>query len=270
MINTVNTKAEQLRSGYFKAGNGKETVLVMGSCRSVPYVNYLLASDRFTVCFIDPFNWNYDLQDNRTDFEKVIEALETHEGLISMIKSVDIFIHEYYNNFGMFNCTKEGKNIYQFGMNPKVDICIPNFNDLFILVGDLVTFDSDVRKMVMQDFNVLGKLSSESEDFIRIKSNDAVRRFKETCLKSDLPEMEQYFEDNYRTTRLFWTYNHVSKAFTLKIFELISAKIRMQPADPNHLDMFANNYTHLTEYDSSILGIKWDEKIKSLKDKIFG
>ena len=92
MINTINTKQEQLKNGYFSIGTGKEVILIIGSCRSVPYMNYFSAfndenDNRFTVCFIDPFNWNFDLHDNRTNFEEVIDDLKNNDALISPLKN---------------------------------------------------------------------------------------------------------------------------------------------------------------------------------------
>lgn len=157
MIGTVAIKEQQLKHGAFKTGTGKEITLILGSCRSVPYLNYLVQcnkNDRFTIYFIDPFNWNWDENNNRVDYEEVLLRLETNKELLDVIGSVKIFIHEYYSNAGMFNVFKDKKNIYEFGMNPDIDITIPNFNDVFILFRDIVSFDISIRKKAIQDYNV--------------------------------------------------------------------------------------------------------------------
>jgi hypothetical protein len=279
IINTVNTKLEQLTNGYFKIGSGTEKIFVMGSCRAVPYLNYLhdwneANGNRFTICFIDPFNWCFDLQDNRTDFEAVITSLEKDERILHLLKTTDIFLHEYYNNFGMFNCKKQDeKNVYKFGMAPKIDVCICNFNDLFILFGDIVTFDAAMRKNAISDYNVIGRLSEQTKNEISKLSQSNIEKFYHVCRSSDVPEMADYFANNFTIQRLFWSYNHVSKYFTLAVFKLINDKfLRLDLSNgfnEDHVDMFANNYTKLTEYDVEMYGFNWGEEIIPLKDKLF-
>lgn len=282
MINTVNTKEQQLKNGYFKIDCGDETILIIGSCRSVPYVEYfhqwnLKNDNRFTIAFIDPFNFNYDLNDNRIDSEAKINSLETDWGILSLLQSTKIFIHEFYSNFGMFNTDKKsGKSIYDFGLSPEVDICIPNFNNFFILFSDIVSFDLDMRRMAISDYNVLGRLSPQTVTNIREIGLMGITKFYQVCAKSDLPEMHQYFENNFRDFRLFWTHNHVSKLFTLQVFSLINSKFLNLYFSTEFWtglikgeDMFANNYTYLTEYDDEVFKYKWPEERVSLRSKLF-
>jgi hypothetical protein len=281
IINTVNSKFEQLTKGFFSIGKGEEVVLIIGSCRSIPYVNYFCALNnenggKYTICFLDPFNWNFDLKDNRTDFEQVIYGLESNDALLSLLKRVDVCIHEYYGNFGMFNFNKDAeKNIYQFGLNPKIDICIPNYNDRFVLFADIVTFDAEMRKKATQDYNVIGKLSDQTEKEIFEISQRNLDKFYEVCRLSDIPEMEEYFKDNLKGKRLFHTYNHVSKEFTYFIFVKMCKKFLGIDLSEQFIrqiyqmpDMFANNYTYLTNYDVKNYGFDWGEEIKQLRDKL--
>lgn len=276
MINTVNTKLEQLQNGYFKIDSGNELILVIGSCRSVPYLNYLhewniANNNRFTICFIDPFNWHFDLNDGRVDFEEKINSLETDEKILSLLRSANIIIHEYYSNFGMFCFDKNSdKNIYQFGLNAKIDICIPNFNSLFILTADIVSFDMGIRQMAFQDYNVIGKLSEQTLQKINEVSEKNIQKFYDVCAMSDVPEMADYFREFYKKERLFWTNNHVAKGFTLAIFKFINDKFLhldlSKGFNPDHEDMFANNYVHLSEYDK---GFEYKEEVVPLISKLF-
>jgi len=276
MINTVNTKAEQLNNGYFKIGSGNEWLLIVGSCRAVPYCNYFndwnqANGNRFTICFIDPFNWCFDLNDKRVSLEDAINQLETDERILYLLKRTDIIVHEYYGNFGMFNFDKSApKNIYQFGLNAKIDICIPNWNDLFVLFGDIVTFDSEMRRLAFQDFNVIGKLSEQTEAAIMEVSQNNLRKFGKVCYLSDIPEMANYFLQEWLSKRFFHSYNHVAKPFTLAIFKFINDKWfnGELSVDENHEDMFANSYTKLTEYDIKNYKFDWGEEITDLKDRL--
>lgn len=275
-ISTINTKQQQLANTYFSVGSGPTVILVMGSCRSVPYMNYLNEWNEqndqpFTINFIDPFNWNWDQDDERINYEEKLAELEKDERLLSMIRSVDIFVHEFYANAGMFNCNKNtGKSIYDFGIDPLKDICIPNFNNIFILFGDIVSFDIPIRQMAIADYNVSGKLSDKTIKEICKMRDENIQKFYDICLKSDVPEMIDYFAANRKTKRLFWTHNHVSKYFTLAIFRFINQSFLHLKFTEEYLekiskdDMFANNYTHQSEYDGYI----WGEEIVPLKHKL--
>lgn len=263
MINTVNIKEQQLKRGYFKTGNGPDHIFIMGSCRVINYVNYFAAMPQFTVYTVDPFNWNWDKENNRTDYMAAIEAQEKNTELINVLKNCTIFIHEYYENAGMFNCSASDKNIYQFGLNPEVDICIPNFNDLFILYADIISFDVGLRKKAIQDYNVIGKLTDQTLSEIAEISNNNLSKFYQICHYTSFPEMASWFGDNYKLKRLFWNSNHVTKAFTLQVFKMLNDKYfaGKLTVDESHNDMFNNNYTYLTEYDYTF---KWPEQIKKL------
>lgn len=273
MINTVNIKEQQLKTGYFKSGSGPDVILIMGSCRVAPYCNYLeqwneQSNNRFTICTLDPFNFNWNAKDERVDYNEALTAQESNVELLGMLKSVKYFVHEYYANAGMFNCNKEVENnIYKYGINPEVDITIPNFNDLFILVGDIVSFDIPIRKMAIQDYNVLGKLSEQTLKEIYAVRDKNLDKFYEICKKTSFQEFEAYFKASYKRERFFWNSNHVSKRFTLEIFGDICRKVGILYSNTfinsiSEYDMFANNYTHITEYDD----VNWAEPRKPIKD----
>jgi hypothetical protein len=274
MINTYDIKKQQLELGAFKVGSGSEAILLMGSCRSVPYLNYLNEANkdnRFTIYFIDPFNWNWDKKDNRVDYDVVLKTLETNSYLLSIISNTKIFIHEYYKNFGMFNTIEDGdKNIYEFGMNPEIDICIPNFNDVFIMFNDLFTFDTIIKDKVINDIKSIGVVSEETQSLCIETSKNNIERFYGVCRMSDVPEMEEYFKENFTKVRLFWTYNHIASPFSLFIFKTINEKflkLNISELTWNKIesleDMYANRYTFLTEYDLKFYDYKLNEEIKT-------
>lgn len=278
MISTVAIKQQQLSKGFFTIGSGSEVILVMGSCRVVNFVTYLdewnkANNNRFTIHSLDPFNWNWNENDDRVEYMEAINKLESDERILEMISSVDIFIHEYYANYGMFNCSKDAeKNIYKFGMNPKIDVCLPSFNNHFILFADILAFDVELRKKAIQDFNVLDKLSPQTEVEIYKISQQAIGKFYEVCGKSDLPEMGEYFQKNFRLLRLWWSYNHTTKNFTLAVFKLLNDKFLhldlTKGFDKLHEDIFANNFTPLTDYDEKIYNYTWEELIVPLRSKL--
>jgi len=280
MINTILIKQQQLRQGYFAIGSGPEKMLIMGSCRVCPLVEYFriwneLNGNRFTIYSLDPFNHCWDVNDERVDYEQALLRCESNQKLLSMLRSVKYFIHEWYQNHGMFNTFKEqGKSIYDFGMKADFDICIPNYNDIFVLFGDIVTFDIDMRRKAIQDYNVTGRLSDQTQKEIFDKGQQNLERFYEVCRKSDMPTMESFFKHNFTLRRLFWNYNHVSKYFTLHIFSFLTHTLNLPWSDELQLeiskeDMFANNYTYITEYDIKWYGFRWpEEEIKPLRERL--
>ncbi len=274
MIGTITIKQQQLEKGFFTVGDGSEVVLIMGSCRVAPYVNYLTLwneqnGNRFTIHSIDPFNWNWNEKDERVDYEAKLRELETYQPLLDMLKSVDIFIHEFYMNAGMFNVERNAtKKIYNFGLAPKMDICLPNLNDVFILTRDIVAFNPEIRKMATADYNVTGKLSEQTLSEIDVIRQNNLQRLYNICSKTSFPEFAEIFATRYKVVRLFWTFNHISKHFSQTIFHLLNKKflkLDLSNYKISQEDLYANNYTYLSEYDE---GYKWGEEIKPLRESL--
>lgn len=268
MINTIETKQQQLESGYFQIGTGDTTILILGSCRAVAYITYfndINKDNKFRICFIDPMNWNWDMKGDRVDYAKMLEDAEKNQNILDLLKSTDIFIHEHYVNAGMFNVSRFAeKNIYKFGLNPKIDIELPNFNDVFILTREIVGFNIDIKKLATQDYNVNGKLSQYTLDKIEEVRKKNLQKFYDICSKTSFPEFAEIFANEYKEVRYFWTFNHVSARYTQSLFRMMCHKyLGIQCDNITNKDLFANNYTYLCEYD---YGYKWDEEIKPLRD----
>lgn len=276
MISTYLIKKQQLQNGYFQSGSGPFKIFIQGSCRVCHIVDYFIQwneenGNQLTIYSIDPFNNAWNEKDERVNHEEAINSLESHDGLLNMLKSVDVFIFEYYQNFGMFNVSRDAeKNIFQFGMDAKINICIPAWNDRFVLINDILMFDTEMRKKVLQDMNVLHKISDQTEKQLFELSIKNLHKFYEVCLLSDIPEMQEHFQMNMRGIRFFHSYNHVSKFFTLFIFKRINEQWLGLPITPEFYhkiakdDMFANSYTKITELDIKLYGLNWNEEIHPL------
>lgn len=272
MINTIETKEEQLAIGYYKIGTGNTKILILGSCRSVAYITYfkdLNKDNKYSIYFIDPMNWCWDMQGNRVNYEERLSDCEDNTNILELLKIIDIFIHEHYVNAGMFNVSKfSNKNIYQFGLNPKINIELPNFNDIFLLTKDIVSFDMDVRKQVIQDYNVNGELSKQTiEKIEKIKATN-LQKFFDICAKTSFPEFAEVFANEYKEVRYFWTFNHVSARFTQTLFRMMCEKylgIDLKDYNLTNKDLFANNYTYLSDYDSEY---NLNESKKTLKEML--
>lgn len=255
--------------------NPEEVILVLGSCRAVPYINYLAhynqtRGNRFKIYAIDPINFQVDMAGNALPTAQLLKDLETDKHFLGILKSVTIFIHEGLSSFGILNtvrqpCVKqmassracelgtkacdvyhsEEKNIYNFGMQPEIDVAIPNFHDIRLLAADFIGVDET--------------------EAVRI-GDENIDRFCRICDLSSFPEFGPWFREHYLTTRLFHSFNHVSAAFTREIFRLANEKflhLDLDDAFWQHpdvtADMYANNSTKLTELDRRWRVYEWPE-----------
>ncbi len=249
MITTVTIK-RKLRE-VFEIGSGPTNILILGSCRTVAYLNYLdrynrSAGEPFKIYAIEPNNYHWDEHERDVLIENALQDLETNERILSIIASTNIFIHEYYANFGMFNTgLYMPKNIYQFGMKPDMDILIPNFHDRFILFNDYA------------DCGIVAP-----DDYIA-KGEEAVEEFCKVCRMSNFPEMDDIFRENWRAIRYFWRPNHVSALFTISIFELMNEKFLKLPLTTEFWkgarqeDLFKEPHTQVTQHDIEGYHLKW-------------
>lgn len=250
MITTIDIKA-RLRD-VFEIGSGDKNILILGSCRTVAYLNYLDRWNRswmpapFRIFAIEPNNYHWDEHGHTANIQEELTKLETSERILSILKSTAIFIHEHYANFQMFNTSRDSeKNIYQFGMNAPIDISIPNFHDRFVLFNDYADCG------VVAPDNYIGR------------GEEAISGFCEVCKLSSFPEMADYFRDNWRTTRFFWRPNHTSAAFTLYIFRLMNEKfLNLQLtnefwAGAEQEDLFRNPNTQVTQRDIEGYKLLW-------------
>lgn len=279
MINTLSIKIQQNQKGFFTTGSGPEVVLIQGSCRVAPYLQYLdvwnrtVGNNRFTIHSLDPFNLSFDpITDALVDRDGAIEKMEKHEGLLQMLSTVGGFIHEHYESFGMFNTSKEhGKSIYDFGMNPKIDMTVPNFHDVFVLASDFYTFDKEFRSAADDSYRAYGKLIPTLQAYVRDRAYENLAKFYEVCKKSDFPEMAIIMQSTMKSLRYFWSFNHVSKWFTLPIFDSIIKRLSMDTpeefcAEIEKEDMFSTVFTPLTDVDREVFGFNWSEKVVFFKE----
>lgn len=271
MITTQTIKLAVLDKGLLTVGSGPEIILLIGSCRVVPYINYfeeINGKNRFTLHAVDPVNWNWDCSGHQVNFQEAVDRQEKNPHLLSAIQKAQWFIHEHFENYGIFNSSPtSSKNIYQFGLNVPAgqNLTIPNFHDIFILFQDYITFHPEMRAEAKHS------VSDALKQKVKELGLEEIEKFYRVCRQTNFPEMESIFRDNWTTHRYFWSFNHISSHFTTAIFRLLSDKfLHMEiPAGfwdkALREDMYANNYTPLTKYDVENHGIRWPEKIAPLK-----
>ncbi len=277
MITTNDIKAHQ--DGLFSVGScaPQKRILILASCRGVPYLNYLnryneMNGQPFKITYISPHEYSSTPSGQQRNLDAELLRLETDERVLDVIRHTDIFIHEHHANFGVFNTSYSSeKNIYQFGMEPEMNISIPNFNDHFMTVQDLADYEKDIGARMRLDLGESGYLTADTKSYIQFRSHHHLMRFKKACELSSFPDFWPYFRDNYETTRFFWTFNHVSKYFTLEIFKRMNSQFLKLDLPMGFWiyavgeDLFQNPRTPYTRLDQEILGLQWNEPISPLK-----
>jgi hypothetical protein len=244
MISTIESKQQQLINGFYQTGTGSEQILLLGSCRTLPYLSYLKRwndtnGDRFTIRRIDACDWTVSGVD--------IATLENDERILSAFKTCQIFIHEHLESYGMLNTVSYigSKSVYDFGMKPQMDIAIPNWHDVFLFEGDYQSCGIPVPD------NYIEKGEAELEKFYRV------------CELSSFPEMASYFRDNWRKIRFFWRPNHVAATFTMYIFRRMNSWfLNLKLTDEfletiRHEDLFKTPCTEVTQRDIDGYGLEW-------------
>lgn len=274
MFNTIDTKPPHFTKGFFSVGSGPTKVLIMGSCRVVPYLSYLHylnADNRFTLRLVNVVNFYFDESDKPVDPTKVLEPFESNPDLLEAIKSTDIFIHEHAENFGMLNTKRDcPKNIYQFGMNAKHDLAIPNWNDIHLLFQEYVEFDPEIRRQANFDMVHYGELTDSLRFAIKQRGLDRLEHFLAMCKLSSFPEFGEHFRKTWRNTRYFWTGAHISNEFSMDVFDRIANRIELKTTDEfwdkvSREDLYAEPHSRITKMDVEAYGLKWPQPVEPLK-----
>lgn len=238
MIDTISTQAAHYEQGCWTSGTGDHVVMFVGSCRLLSFVNYfqrLNKDNRFTIALVYVVN-----------FGQTYEQQETKPVLLDMIKRCRWFIKEHCVNYGMFNTSKDAeKSIYDFGMNPELDILIPSWNDHLVLENDWSAYGSPTP-----------------EDYVE-KGKAEIEKFCGICELSSFPELAEYFRANWKTTRFFYRPNHTSAAFTLYLMRLMNEKMLHLDltdefwAEAGQEDLFRTPCTSVTQRDRDAYNITW-------------
>lgn len=273
-FDTLNTKPGHHENGHFCVGSGSEVVVILGSCRVLPYLNYLNilnSENRFSLVLINIVNFSFDQQDQPVDGREFTKRFENEGPLWYIVKQCKIFIHEHCENYGCFNTSRESeKNIYQFGMAPEIDISIPNFHNIFILFQELVDLDAAVHEWAKNDIAATGELSEELKAKVKEKGMARIQDFLEICAKTDLPEFGDVFQSTWQYCRYWWTGNHVSSAFTESVFGMMNSKyFKIEP--PVEFLEWCKTYnpystpcSKITRYDREAFGIQWPQPTEEL------
>jgi hypothetical protein len=260
MIDSVQIQEAQIKHGWLKVGTGKTTVLVMASCRGIPFLNYLNdlnAHNDMTLCFINPSSWDVN-GTNPPDEAR----------LASMFGPVKWFIHDTYMNHGVFNTSSLCRSrIYDLGLKPDLDISLPT-GDAQILFQEIVDNHPAMKARCGSNPD---DIPGDIQEMIRSMGIEAVNGYGMICRMSSFPEMEDVFKSTWNKTRYLHTSNHTSSEFTTRVFRLMNDNFLHLNVDSGlwgkwlSEDMFSSNQAPVTEYDVRHHEIQWNTPISKLR-----
>ncbi len=95
MINTSQTQLAQLRHGFYKSGSGPTILLLLGSCRTLAYLNYLHqwnchSGNKLTIYRMDPTDYHWNEQGQVGDFQAKVKACESDQRILDVLKSAEV------------------------------------------------------------------------------------------------------------------------------------------------------------------------------------
>lgn len=270
-----NIKAIQREHGVFTIGSGPHSVMLLGSCRIVPYLNVfhrLNRDNRFTLYMVNVVNFMFDLEGKSQNPLDIISRFENNQKVMDILKSCRWFIHEYLEHYGMFNSSKSSeKNIYQFGMKPEADVDVPNFHDLFVLFRDQLRYNPDLRTQAELDLQFYNRLSDDIQARMKENGLREIGKFLTTCGQTNVPEVGKEFEDTWKSVRYFWTSNHITNHYVALVMKWINRNHLHMDTDDNAWydligeDIYRTPHTHLTQYDVDNFGLSWKESTVEIK-----
>ncbi len=249
-----------LRASYedkkFSFGNpqAKQTICLVGSCRIVPFLNFMrvynaMHSNPFELLCFNPVEmWDGPGNEVSAGVNKVLSGYR--------IGTVDFLLCEHLERCGALNTVRTvPENIFDsLGCVPAVEIHLPNWNDMHI-------FDAETAMHDKVGYAKLGH--AERVAFIREQTAIHKARFLSHCRGSSFPELEAWVGENWLTTRLGWTSSHPSQPLLWKMIVDSAGKmgLTISNAIASHLlcalDIYKSTGIPLTKVDYEANGWKF-------------
>jgi len=210
---TTNILREHYERNEYSFGNPKSfyTICIVGSCRIVPILNYFRAYNGLNgnpfelVCFNPVEMWKglgTDIADCTA--ERLKDFRFSH---------VDTLICESLKHCGPLNTFEdEPQNVFtSLNCNAETVLRIPNWHGMLFYDIDIKQYNNEYATL------------SHNDRISMLKTMTALykTKFLTRCDKSSFPELRQWTEKNWLTTRMGWTSEHVCRNLTWKYFELI-------------------------------------------------
>ena len=237
-----------------------ENILLIGSCRIVPFLNYLMHHDLFG----NKFNYLCILV-YVPEMIQLSEEIIFNEEIKKQICGSTILFSEYVKNYNYFNTQRlTEKSIFNIHNSFTREIIIPNWGDICLYTKDLIQY-----KNLKNEFDQLIKHEISLQDFTTILQNcqkQELQRHANLLNKSNYPELITFTNSNLTWLKLAHTLNHPSNIYFIEMYRLIIEKnfaqspyfLPQSVIDVHSSCEFLKNDgvdTKLTYYDRVCLGI---------------
>lgn len=237
-----------LRSAYTKGifqfgqDDAKLKMVLVGSCRILPFLNYLrLFETPINLICLNPVEmWGGPGSEVKDGVNRIMAGQK--------LGKVGVLICEHLQDCGVINTVRSSaENLFDsLGCKPEMEIRLPNWNDMHIF---------DAETAIHDPVGHGNRTHEERVNFIRTQTAIHKARWLSHCRKSSFPELEQWTEDNWLTTRLGWTSNHPTITLIHEMFEwimndmgvLIPEQVGHHPIYNN--DLYASTGYKLTSVD---------------------
>jgi hypothetical protein len=242
--------------------NSSENILIIGSCRITPILNYLI---------------NHDLFGNKYNYLCVLvylpEMVQLSDDIIYnddiklQISQSKILFAEYCRNYNYFNTQRlTEKSIFRIHNSFTHEIILPNWSDICLYARDLIYY-----KDLKNNFYQLLKNEISFQEFtavLQFHQEKELERHFAILNRANFPELITFTSMNLKTLRLANTLNHPTNIYNIELFRLIIEKFFEQSPyflPQSVIDINTNEFlgnismdTKLTFYDRVCLGINID------------
>jgi hypothetical protein len=239
--------------------NSNENILLIGSCRITPFLNYLINDELFG----NKYNYLCVLV-YMQEIVELSEEIINNKIIKSQICNSTILIAEYIKNYNYFNTDRYCKKcIFKICDSFQNEIILPNWSDICLYTKDLIKY-----KDLKDEFNLFINKKISLEDLTIIlqkKQEEEIERHNKVLTKAKWLELINYTSDNYKKYKLSHTINHPTNLYFIEIYRLLIEKnfaespffLPQSVIDVNFSYEFLKNDgvdTKLTYYDKVCLG----------------
>jgi hypothetical protein len=211
---TTNTLRASYENRQFSFGypQAKQTVCLIGSCRIVPFLNYLRVYNMMhgnpfeLLCFNPVEMWEGPGCEVSDGVNKVLQGYR--------FGKVDYLLCEHIERCGVLNTVRfTPENIFDsLGCDPAVEMRLPNWNDMHIFDVETAMHDK-AHANLSHDARVT---------FIRDQTVIHKERFLSHCRVCSFPQLESWVSEHWLAVRMGWSSSHPSHPLLWRMFECIA------------------------------------------------
>ena len=242
--------------------NSSENILIIGSCRMTPILNYLINHNLFG----NKYNYLCVLV-HLPEMVQLSEDILYNDDIKLQITQSKMLFAEYCKSYNYFNTQRlTTKSIFRIYNSFTHEIILPNWSDICLYARDLIYY-KDLKNIFyqflrneisFQDFTAILQFHQEKE----------LERHYAVLNRANFPELIIFTSMNLKTLRLANTLNHPTNIYNIELFRLIIEKFFEQSPyflPQSVIDINTNEFlgdsttnTKLTFYDRVCLGINID------------